>query len=174
MMTRPLTIALLSGLLLASCRSGCDQPTTVSGMPAISPLRRVTCRIREDVAGGSKAGTDIVMLDKSSATSLKVGDTLRLELKAASGTGYQWAFVGSDADPSAATSPLRADFDWRKGQGTVEALEPGKPGGPALWIFEFKASNAGSMILHFALGRPWEKNAPADTRQLTVTVTPRN
>jgi predicted secreted protein len=174
MTIQALTPLLLGGLLLASCRSGGDQPTTVSGMPAISPLRRVTCRIREDMTGGSKAGTDIVMLDKSTATSLKVGETLRLELKAASGTGYQWAFVGSDADPSAATSPLRAEFDWKKGQGKVEPLEPGMPGGPALWIFEFKATNAGTMILHFALGRPWEKNAPADTRQLTVTVTPKS
>lgn len=174
MTTRALTPLLLSGLLLASCRAGEDQPTTLSGRPAISPMRRVTCRIREEVTGDGKNGTDIVMLDKSTATTLKVGDTLRLELKAASGTGFQWAFVGSDADPSAATSPLRADFDWKKGQGKVEPLEPGMLGGPALWIFEFKASNAGTMILHFALGRPWEKNAPADTRQVTVTVTPKS
>ena len=171
MNARPIHIALMSALLAASCRSGEDQPTTVSGRPAISPMRRITCRIREEVTGDTKSTTDLVMLDQSTATSLKVGETLRLELKAASGTGYQWIFVGSDSDPGAPSSPLRADFDWKKGQGTVEALEPGKPGGPALWIFEFKAANPGATTLHFALGRPWEKGAPADKRQLKVTVT---
>lgn len=172
-MTNRLTCSmLLAALVLAGCRSGEDQPTTLSGRPAISPMRRVTCRIREEVTGDGKTGTDIVMLDQSSATSLKVGETLRLELKAASGTGYQWIFVGSDSDPSDPKSPLQADFDSKKGQGTVEQLEPGKPGGPALWIFEFKAKNPGATILHFALGRPWEKGAPADKRQLKVTVTP--
>jgi predicted secreted protein len=168
-----LSICLLALIAPCACRSGENQPTTPSGRPAISPMRRVTCRIREDVTGDSKSGTDLVMLDKSTSTTLKVGETLRLELKAASGTGYQWIFVGSDADPAAAGSPLRAEFDAQKGQGTVQPLEPGKPGGPALWVFDFKAANAGTTILHFALGRPWEKTAPADTRMLTVTVTPR-
>ena len=164
---------MLACCLLAACQGGGEQPTTATGRPAISPARRLVARIREDAEGQPRSapGNDIVMLDRSTATTLAVGDTLRVELKASSGTGYQWVFVGCDSDLSSTTSSLMPLFDWKKGEGKVEHAEPGKPGGPAHWVFEFNAARAGQTTLQFALGRPWEKGAkPADLRTLKVQV----
>jgi hypothetical protein len=86
-------------LLLAGCNSNGssntasqDQPTSLTGRPLLSPPRRLIARIREDVSGDKKKsdGTDFIMLDRTTASTAKVGDTLRVELKAATGTGYQW------------------------------------------------------------------------------------
>ena len=164
--------ALVLCALLAACQSG-DQPTTVTGRPAISPARRLVARIREDVDGQPKGqpGVDMVALDRNTSTTMSVGDQLRVELKANGGTGYQWAFVGSDADLAAAGAVLNAKFNLKTGEGRVEPLEPGKPGGPANTVFVFDAANAGMVTVHFALARPWEKGSkPADMRTLTVRV----
>ena len=172
MNTPLLRLTLLACCLLASCRSDGDQPTTVTGRPAISPARRLVARIREDADPSSKPATDdMVLLDQDTSTSLAVGDRLRVELKASSGTGYQWAFVSSNRDLAAADASLAPQFDWRKGEGRTEPLEPGKPGAPARWVFEFDAKHRGDITLHFALARPWEKGAkPADMRTLRVRV----
>ena len=170
---------LLAACAVAACRNdgGSDdaqQPTTLTGRPALAPQRRLICRLRESVDGENAARTgqtDIVKLDKVSSTEARVGDTLRLELKAATGTGYQWIFAGCEGDPADPKAPLTPQFNFRKGEGVIEPLEPGKPGGPAHWVFEFKAANAGSTTLHFMLVRPWEKDTkPADTRTLKVVV----
>lgn len=180
-MNRPICTALtLAACLLAACRNdgnqaSSDQPTTVTGRPVISPPRRLICRLREategDGAKKSPAPVDVVKLDKVTSTEARVGDTLRVELKAATGTGYQWIFAGCEGDPSDPKAPLAPQFNFRKGEGTVEPLEPGKPGAPAHWVFEFKAANAGTTTMHFMLVRPWEKDAkPADQRSLKVDV----
>lgn len=180
-MHRPLLAAvLLATCLLPACRnngdqSGGDQPTTVTGRPVISPPRRLICRLREategDDAKKQQASVDLVKLDKVTSTEARVGDTVRVELKAATGTGYQWVFAGCEGDPGDPKAPLSPQFNYRKGEGTVEPLEPGKPGAPAHWVFEFKAANAGSTTMHFILVRPWEKDAkPTDQRSLKVDV----
>ena len=180
-MDRSICTALtLTACLLAACsnngnQAASDQPTTVTGRPVISPPRRLICRLREategDEAKKSPAPVDVVKLDKVTSTEARVGDTLRVELKAATGTGYQWIFAGCEGDPSDPKAPLAPQFNFRKGEGTVEPLEPGKPGAPAHWVFEFKAANAGTTTMHFMLVRPWEKDAkPADQRSLKVDV----
>ena len=158
--------------LLAACQSG-DQPTTVTGRPAISPARRLVARIREDVDGQPKGqpGVDMVALDRDTTTSLGVGDQLRVELRASTGTGYQWIFLGCNVDLSAGGASLTPRFDWKKGEGRVEPLDPGKPGGPADTVFVFDAANAGDVTMQFVLVRPWEKGSkPADMRTLKVHV----
>lgn len=171
------TLALLMG-----CQRGSqqDQPTSVTGRPLLSPPRRLLARLREDATGDKRSadGTDIVMLDRTTSAQATVGDTLRVELKAATGTGYQWVFAGCDSTPAtAATAPateptvLKPLFDWKKGEGKVEPTSPGKPGAPAYTVFEFSAAEAGHSTMHFVLVRPWEKNtAPADKRSLQMTV----
>ena len=164
---------MLACCLLAACQGGPEQPTTATGRPAILPARRLVARIRGDADGktSSAPGNDIVMLDRSTATALAIGDTLRVELKANSGTGYQWVFAGCDTDLSSASSSLAPRFDWRKGEGKVESTEPSKPGAPARWVFEFNAAKTGDTTLHFALMRPWDKGVqPSDQRTLTVRV----
>jgi predicted secreted protein len=174
-------------LLLAGCNSNSgsstasqDQPTSVTGRPLLSPPRRLIARIREDVSGDKKKsdGTDFIMLDRTTASTAKIGDTLRVELKAATGTGYQWMFAGCDSNPTddalkQATEPtvIKPLFDWQKGEGKVQPTEPGKPGAPAYTVFEFSAAQAGTSTMHFVLVRPWEKGAkPTDTRTLQMTV----
>lgn len=165
--------AVLSCCVLAACQGGGEPPATADGRPGLLPARRLVARIREDVDGQPKSasGNDLVMLDRSTDTALSVGDALRVELRASSGTGYQWVFAGCDADLSASSASLLPRFDWRKGEGKVETAEPGKPGGPARWVFEFNAARTGDTTLHFALVRPWEKGVkPADQRTLKVRV----
>ena len=165
---------------LAACQSqGGSPPETLSGRPALAPPRRLICRIREDFATPGKApGTDEILLDRSTSMSAGLGDTIRVELKANAGTGYQWIFVGCDDRPAAggtSDTPRVAvpGFDWRKGE--VQATAADRPGGPVLYVFEFTAGTAGSSTLSFALVRPWEKNtAPSDRRQLVVQVKPPN
>lgn len=166
--------------LLAACQSQSGSPAeTLSGRPALAPPRRLICRIREDVATpGKTPGNDEILLDRSTSMSAGLGDTIRVELKTNAGTGYQWIFVGCDDRPASggtADTPRVAvpGFDWRKGE--VQATAADRPGGPVLYVFEFKAGAAGTSTLSFALVRPWEKNtAPADRRQLVVQVKPPN
>mgnify|MGYP006282821107 CR=1 FL=1 len=175
-----LALALAAGCSSQSASTQQEQPTSVTGRPLLSPPRRLLARIREDATGEQRgqAGTDIVMLDRTTSGEARVGDTLRVELKAATGTGYQWLFAGCDSTPngeaaSAATEPtvLKPQFDWHKGEGTVQPTEPGKPGAPAYTVFEFSAATAGTSTLHFVLVRPWEKGTkPADTRSLRMDV----
>lgn len=172
----PTVVLLLASL--AACR-GQDggQPDTLTGRPALFPARRVVCRIREDAQGATATpGTDEVLLDRSTKLDARSGDTIRVELKANAGTGYQWIFVGCDDRPSSKATgdkPVVATpmFDWQKGQ--VQPTAADRPGGPVLYVFEFTAGAQGTSTLSFALVRPWEKNTPpTDRRQLTVQVKP--
>jgi len=180
-----LTAALLDATAMLSCQNNGDssQPTTLTGRTPIAPQRRLIARIREDVTGDTKsqalpAGTDLVVLDASTSTSMKVGDTLSVQLKANSGTGYQWIFAGCDNKPTTPApsqdntpTVLKPLFDFRKGEGKVQSTDAGKPGAPANWIFELNAAQSGSTTLHFALVRPWEKGVkPIDMRTLKVSV----
>ena len=175
-MLRNLTLPTLLIALLAGCRSqDGSQPETASGRTALLPARRLVCRIREDATAGTRTpGVDEVLLDRSTNMSANAGDTIRVELKANAGTGYQWIFVGCDDRPAAGggtSAPQVAvpGFDWKKGQ--VQPSAADRPGGPVLYRFDFTAGAPGTSTLAFALVRPWEKDTPpADRRQLVVQV----
>lgn len=176
-MRTPTTILLLlatvsTSLLFAGC--GGNQPKTVTGGEPILPQRRMICRIREAVTGD---GTEDVKLEKNTAIACKVGHHVRLELEAASGTGFEWRLTGwregANTSATAGAKPtfVTADFDWATGAGKVEPVKPGTPGGPAHWIFEITGKQPGAITLDFALARSWEKGqAPADQRSVTVVV----
>jgi len=176
-MHTPTTIVLLiatasTSLLFSGC--GGNQPKTITGNEPILPQRRMICRIREAVTGD---GTEDVKLEKNTAIATKVGHHVRLELEAASGTGFEWRLTGwreganSSATAGATPSFVTSDFDWSTGAGKVEPVKAGTPGGPANWIFEITGKQAGAITLDFALARSWEKGqAPADQRSVTIVV----
>jgi predicted secreted protein len=176
-MRTPATVVLLlatasTSLLLAGC--GGKQPKTIEGNEPILPQRRMICRIREAVTGD---GTEDVKLEKNTALACKVGHHIRLELEAASGTGFEWKLTGwregANSSTTAGAKPtfVTADFDWSTGAGKVEPVKPGTPGGPAHWIFEITGKQPGAITLDFALARSWEKGqAPADQRSVTIVV----
>ncbi len=173
---RTTTIILLlltasTSLPLAAC--GGKQPKTIEGTEPILPQRRLLCRIREAITGD---GTEDVKLEKNTSIAVKVGGQVRLELEAASGTGFEWRLTGwrvGNVSATAGATPtfITADFDWTTGIGKVEPVKPGTPGGPNCWIFEITGKQAGAVTLDFALARSWEKGqAPADQRSVTIVV----
>jgi predicted secreted protein len=118
-----------------------------------------------------------VKLEKNTALACKVGHHIRLELEAASGTGFEWKLTGwregANSSTTAGAKPtfVTADFDWSTGTGKVEPVKAGTPGGPAHWIFEITGKQPGAITLDFALARSWEKGqAPADQRSVTIVV----
>jgi len=175
MRTPTLAVLLLGCVSSSLFFSGCDQPPkTITGREPILPQRRVLSRIREAVTGD---GTEVVKLDKSTSIAAKVGQSIRLELEAASGTGFEWRLTGwreggnSSATAGAVPAFVKADFDWATGAGKVEPEKSGTPGGPSNWIFEITGTQPGAITLDFALARSWEKDqAPADQRSVTIVV----
>jgi len=176
MRTLPTIVLLLATVATSLLFPGCggNGPRTITGNEPILPQRRMICRIREAVTGD---GTEEVKLEKNTAIAAKVGQHIRLELEAASGTGFEWRLTGwreggnSSATAGAVPAFVKADFDWSTGSGKVEPAKSGTPGGPSNWIFEITGKQSGAITLDFALARSWEKDqAPADQRSVTIVV----
>lgn len=160
------TIALVC--ISIACVSCQDQPKTVTGGTPILPQRKMICRIREAVAPSTPKGpVDEILLDETSSMTANAGDTVRVELKRSSGTGYEWRL---SKDSGSFAPVLKADFDAASGKGRAEPQANGTPGGPVLDVFDFTASTAGSTRLLFVLVRPWEMDNPGDRRELLITV----
>jgi inhibitor of cysteine peptidase len=107
-------------------------------------------------AGADKNGTEV---------SLKVGETLRIELVSVPTAGYVWTVVEAPAFMEAAGESTR---------GTDPAHQnlPGFTGGNHYLGFDYVAKAAGTGTFKLNEGRPWEsEEPPTDTYQLTVTVT---
>jgi inhibitor of cysteine peptidase len=75
---------------------------------------------------------------------LKVGDILLIELPAQSGTGYSWAAAET-------FSPYLKMLDQ-----TTRQLTEGRPGGPVMQVWRFKAERPGAGEINLAYFRPWE------------------
>lgn len=160
------TIALVC--ISIACVSCQDQPTTVTGGTPILPQRKMICRIREAISPSTPKGpVDEILLDETSSMTANAGDTVRVELKRSSGTGYEWRL---SKDSGSFAPVLKADFDAASGKGRAEPQANGTPGGPVLDVFDFTASTAGSTRLLFVLVRPWEMDNPGDRRELLITV----
>jgi len=126
------------------------------------------CRIREAISPSTPKGpVDEILLDETSSMTVNAGDTVRIELKRSSGTGYEWQLA---KDSGSFAPVLKANFDAASGQGRVEPQANGMPGGPVLDVFDFTASTAGSTRVVFVLVRPWEMDKPGDRRELLITV----
>ena len=75
---------------------------------------------------------------------LKVGDVLLIELPGKSGTGYSWF-------AEAAGTPYLKLMDQ-----TTRQLNEGRPGGPVMQVWRFKAAQPGACEIKMAYYRPWE------------------
>jgi predicted secreted protein len=116
-------VALSAGLLFAACSSGSSSSETTT------------------TAGRAKADVVVPVDSSGQPQQLKVGQTLDVELKSATGTNYSWSVksgydskvVSPDGDPVSA--PTKA----------------GMPGAPQITTYRFRAVGAGSTTLTFEL-----------------------
>jgi predicted secreted protein len=96
----------------------------------------------------------------SSRFQLRVGDTLRVRLRASPPTGYTWTFQGP-LPPS-----LRMESD--PGMFPIDA---GKEGIARTQAWTFRAQRSGHARLRFAYGRAWEpSSAASERREIEVIV----
>lgn len=91
------------------------------------------------------------------SVAVAVGDELELALAANPTTGFSWAIT--QCDP--AVLKLDSEDYQQQGQGTGA-------GGETTW--RFAALAPGTTTLRLGYRRPWEKVAPAQTFEVTVTV----
>ena len=75
---------------------------------------------------------------------LKVGNILRIELPGKGGTGYSWLVEDTFA-------PYLKLMDQ-----TTRQLKEGRPGGPVMQVWRFKAEQPGACEIKMAYYRPWE------------------
>ena len=75
---------------------------------------------------------------------LKVGDILLIDLPGKAGTGYSWSVEETFA-------PYLKILDH-----TTRQLKEGRPGGPVMQVWRFKAAQPGTCEIKMALYRPWE------------------
>ena len=75
---------------------------------------------------------------------LKVGNILLIELPGKGGTGYSWLVEETFA-------PYLKLMDQ-----TTRQLKEGRPGGPVMQVWRFKAEQPGACEIKMAYYRPWE------------------
>jgi len=75
---------------------------------------------------------------------LKVGSILRIELPGRSGTGYTWL-------PEVTGAPYLKLMDQ-----TTRQIKEGRPGGPVMQVWSFKAVRPGATEIKMVYYRPWE------------------
>ena len=91
--------------------------------------------------------------------SARLGDTLELCLKESPTTGYLWGVAGSL--PS----------------GVEQLAPPHKPGSPGIGgsrekCFLFRCKANGVAVVRFVLRRSWAPDPPAETRTVTIAISP--
>jgi predicted secreted protein len=75
---------------------------------------------------------------------IKVGGSLEIELPGRGGTGYSWFAVASGAPYLKLMSQ------------TTRPVKEGRPGGPVLQVWRFRAEKPGATEIKMAYYRPWE------------------
>ncbi len=101
--------------------------------------------------------------DAGSLQSLRVGESLQIELAGNASTGYEWARV----EPASLDgSPLQAfvEGEYR------ECPNPSVVGEQGTFIFQYRAAQPGTVVLRFEYRRPWEPDDVSDTYSVTVWV----
>jgi predicted secreted protein len=90
---------------------------------------------------------------------VKVGGILVIELPGRGGTGYQWSAVAAGAPNLTFISQ------------TTRQVKEGRPGGPVVQVWRFRAEKPGATELKMAYYRPWEGVGQAkDHFRLTVRI----
>jgi inhibitor of cysteine peptidase len=101
--------------------------------------------------------------DNNSKVTLKVGDTLSVELASNPSTGYSWQVA--QLDPKVLQPVGEPEFNLPSGKTPV-------PGAPGTQTFNFKAVAKGQSPLMLVYVRPWETNVtPTPNDMFTVQVT---
>jgi len=100
----------------------------------------------------------IAEADHGGTRSVKVGDTLVLELPETPTSGFCWTPAVADAN----ILELKAD--------EFRLATPSGVGGGGLRMFRFLAKSPGHISLQFQLRRSWESHPPKAVFKLEVTV----
>ncbi|MBA3069025.1 MAG: protease inhibitor I42 family protein [Hyphomonas sp.] len=133
----------------------------------VMPTPAEAARAAEEAQNKAEAGVVYVGADKKDTTvTMKIGETLRIELVSIPTAGYVWNLVETPA------------FMEPAGEGT-RATDPahqemaGFTGGNHFLSFDFIPKAAGTGTFKLTEGRPWETDEePMDRFEVTVTVTP--
>lgn len=172
-------LAAVSVLALAGCaQSGkveeaepvaAEEETAVEPegwVPPEMPSAEEAARAAADAQAEAEAGVIYAGADKKGQTlSMKVGETLRIELESVPTAGYVWTVVEAPAFMEAAGEGTRPTDPAHQNL-------PGFTGGNHYLAFDYIAKAAGTGTFKLTEGRPWEtEEEPMDTYELTVTVT---
>lgn len=179
-----LLLAALATLALGAC---CHSPKTAADAPApvvdpvaaeetaveptewqppIMPTAEEAAKASADAQAAAEAGVVYAGADKKgAAVTMKIGETLRIELESVPTAGYVWAiaeapaFMKQVAEGGRPTDPAHQNL-------------PGFTGGNHYISFDFQSVEPGTGTFKLHEGRPWETDEPPeDTYELTVTVT---
>ncbi|MFZ4515166.1 MAG: protease inhibitor I42 family protein [Acidimicrobiia bacterium] len=113
-------------------------------------------------AGAKMTSANVVVTQANAGAvhALRIGQTMDVELKAASGTNYTWK-VRNGYDTNVVT---------QVGEPTSMASQPGLPGGPLLTTFHFRAAGVGSAVIAIDLQNNTSGEV-AETVDVPVSVT---
>ena len=100
--------------------------------------------------------------DNGKAYTVKVGDTVQVVIPGNPTTGYSWVAALSESD--AALLQQQGEPAYAEGSNGQVVGEGGT------FTFTFKAVKAGQATLKLVYERPWEKDAPAQTYQVELTI----
>ncbi|MBA4337995.1 MAG: hypothetical protein C0421_04025 [Hyphomonas sp.] len=134
--------------------------------PPEMPTAEEAAKAAADAQAAAEAGVVYAGYDKKGGEiTLKVGNTLRIELQSIPTAGYVWilgetpAFMSPAGEGGRPTDPAHQEL-------------PGFTGGNHYLSFDFTANAPGTGKFKLHEGRPWESDEPpTDTYELTVTVT---
>lgn len=134
--------------------------------PPAMPTAEETAKASADAQAAAEAGVVYAGAErKGAALTMKIGETLRIELESIPTAGYVWsvaeqpAFMKQTAEGGRPSNPAMQNL-------------PGFTGGNHYISFDFQPVEAGTGGFKLKEGRPWESDEPpTDTYELTVTVT---
>ncbi|MBI9101642.1 MAG: protease inhibitor I42 family protein [Spirochaetales bacterium] len=100
--------------------------------------------------------------------SIKVGETINIELESNWSTGYQWHFINSDAVTVVAKSDMNYGAD-ESGDDQIDDEEE-LCGAPGVEVWRFTGMTPGKETLNFHYKRSWENRIPEERAKITITV----
>ena len=102
--------------------------------------------------------------DSGSKKSIRIGDTLQLELEGNPTTGYEWEIESYD------TSILNQVGEREYEQDPQPNPDHPVEGLGGTFTFRFRATATGSTFLRLIYHRPWESVPPHEVFEITVTI----
>ena len=118
-------------------------------IPRITWLLLIFLMLCQSTLLAAEATITVTKAQGGREIALKVGNILQIELPGTGGTGYSWL-----AETTGAPYLRLMDQSTRQ-------LKEGRPGGPVMQIWRFKAEKPGATEISMAYYRPWEGIAQA-------------